>query len=121
MKSILVVEDEKPLSDLIQKILSELEFDVICISEGFRAEHYLEIHVPDLVLLDVYLPGYNGLKLLEHIDFDRTSVIVFTGIDIEKSWAHIPGLEHVLILEKPVRLERLVKIIHSKLHNFSNS
>lgn len=63
MKEILVVDDNPVNLAMIERIL-EQEYHVIAVNSGMRALHYLEKHTADLMLLDVEMPGMDGIEIL---------------------------------------------------------
>ena len=67
MIHILVVEDEKPISDLIRLSLSKASFHCTCAFDGAEAANLLEKNRYDLILLDVMLPEIDGFELMEYI------------------------------------------------------
>jgi DNA-binding response OmpR family regulator len=84
-KRILVVEDEKHISDVVEYVLLENAFEVVVAADGntglerFREEH------PDLVLLDLKLPGIPGLDLFRKMRRLRPDapIIMLTSYDEE--------------------------------------
>ena len=67
MVKILIVEDEKPISDLIKMSLTKAGYRCACAYDGIAAADLLEENIYDLVLLDVMLPGADGFELMEYI------------------------------------------------------
>ena len=67
MIQILIVEDEKPISNLIRMSLSRAGYGCTCIYDGAAAADMLEERTFDLILLDVMLPGADGFELMEFI------------------------------------------------------
>ena len=57
MIKILVVEDEKPINDLIEMNLTEAGYECTCVYDGIAACDAVEAERFDLVLLDIMLPG----------------------------------------------------------------
>lgn len=66
-EKILVVEDEKSISGLICAILKNNNYDVIPCGTATEANALASSHCPDLMILDLGLPDYDGIKLLEMI------------------------------------------------------
>lgn len=56
-KKILVVDDEKPIADIVKFNLNKEGFDVYCAYDGDEALQLVEEVQPDLILLDIMLPG----------------------------------------------------------------
>ena len=79
MIRILIVEDEKPISDLIRLSLSKAGYVCTCAYDGAEAANILEKELFDLVLLDVMLPAVSGFELLEYIQPMGTPVIFITA------------------------------------------
>lgn len=66
-KRLLVVEDNTFNMRLIEDILEPLQHDIIEAKNGLDAVEMLRHERPDLILLDVLLPGMNGIDVLKHI------------------------------------------------------
>ena len=79
MIKILIVEDEKPINDLIEMNLTEAGYSCRCAYDGIEAADILEKERFDLVLLDIMLPGANGYELLEYIKPMEIPVIFLTA------------------------------------------
>ena len=67
MIQILIVDDEKPICDLIQMSLTRAGYHCTCVYDGLAAADILERNVFDLILLDVMLPNADGFELMEYI------------------------------------------------------
>ncbi|MBS7365429.1 MAG: response regulator transcription factor [Oscillospiraceae bacterium] len=67
MINILIVEDEKPISDLIKLSLTKAGYSCKCAYDGEEAADMLDSNVFDLVLLDVMLPKADGFEVMEYI------------------------------------------------------
>jgi DNA-binding response OmpR family regulator len=81
-----VVEDEAALRDMVCGILETAGFDALPASNGIEALHVLRELKPDLVLLDVMLPGQSGLEILEMVcRSGETPVILLTALDAEEN------------------------------------
>ena len=66
MAHILVVEDEKPIRELLRMNLLDAGYECTCAADGREAASLLEEHTYDLALLDIMLPYVNGYELLEY-------------------------------------------------------
>ncbi len=67
MIKILIVEDEKPISDLIKLSLTKAGYSCKCAYDGEQAADMFDENVFDLVLLDVMLPKADGFEVMEYI------------------------------------------------------
>lgn len=79
MVKILVVEDERAISDLIKFNLEAEGYECTCAYDGLEAANILEEHNFDLVLLDIMLPNIDGYELLEYIKPLHIPVIFLTA------------------------------------------
>ena len=79
MINILVVEDEKPIANLIKMSLTKAGYSCTCIYDGLAAADILEENPFDLVLLDIMLPGASGYDVLEYIKPLKIPVIFITA------------------------------------------
>lgn len=81
MGSILVVEDEKTIADLIGITLESIGLSCVKAYDGNQAADWIETQSFDLILLDVMLPGIDGFSLMEWIRPTGTPVIFLTARD----------------------------------------
>lgn len=80
MIRILIVEDEKPISNLIRMSLTRAGYHCSCVYDGIAAADLLETGEPfDLILLDVMLPGADGFELMSYIRPLGVPVIFITA------------------------------------------
>lgn len=79
MIRILIVEDEKPISDLIRLSLTKAGYTCECAFDGMTAANLLEKNSYDLALLDVMLPHVDGFELLEYVKPLNIPVIFITA------------------------------------------
>ena len=82
MIKILIVEDEKPISDLLRMSLTKAGYECVCVYDGLDAADLLENERYDLILLDVMLPGADGFELMEYIRPLEMPVIFITAKDM---------------------------------------
>lgn len=79
MVQILIVEDEKPISELLRLTLSKAGYHCTCVYDGVEAANIVDKEVFDLILLDIMLPGIDGFELMEYIRGLGTPVIFLTA------------------------------------------
>lgn len=79
MIKILIVEDEKSISDLIKMNLLDEGYDCTCAYDGEEAANLIEKQVFDLILLDIMLPKIDGYELIEYINSFEIPVIFLTA------------------------------------------
>ena len=79
MIHVLIVEDEKPISNLIRMSLTKEGFLCTCAYDGAAAADLLEKNTYDLILLDVMMPEVDGFELMEYIRPMEIPVIFLTA------------------------------------------
>ncbi|MCI8333420.1 MAG: response regulator transcription factor [Lachnospiraceae bacterium] len=79
MIRILVVDDEKPICDLIDINLSAAGYDCKTVQDGLAAIELIEREDFDLILLDIMLPGADGFDIMEYIRPLKVPVIFITA------------------------------------------
>jgi DNA-binding response OmpR family regulator len=91
-KHLLVVDDDPGLRELLQQYLSEQGYSVDTVADGSAMERHLAEHVADLVILDLMLPGEDGLTLARKLRMRGGQPIIILsarGEDVDR----IIGLE----------------------------
>ncbi len=83
MSKILVVDDEEHIRLLYSEELKEAGYEVTTAEGGYKLIERIEEEKPDLVILDIKMPHYNGLDILQDIrnDFYDLPVILSTAYD----------------------------------------
>lgn len=67
MVHILIVEDEIPISELLEAALNQAGYRCTCVYDGIEAANIVDKQPFDLILLDIMLPGVDGFELMEYI------------------------------------------------------
>ena len=116
-RKILIVDDDPRLRDLLRRYLGENQFEVGVAHDGPSMQRLLQRETFDLLILDLMLPGEDGLSLLRRLrgQNDRTPVVMLTakGDDVDR----IIGLEVGAddYLAKPFNPRELLARIHAVL------
>lgn len=79
MIKILIVDDEKPICDLIDMNLSAAGYSCVAVQDGIAAIDAVEKNTFDLVLLDIMLPGANGYDVMDYIRPYKIPVIFISA------------------------------------------
>ena len=110
MKSVLVVDDEKSVRDSIRMILEYEHFDVQFAEDGPTALQRVEGAAFDLVLLDIKMPGMDGIKVLQRIKEMRPSlpVVMISGHADFSTAVEATRIGSYDFLGKPLDRDRLV-------------
>jgi len=117
MSTILIVEDDKNLQVTLSHILQEEEFEVISTMWGSMALEEVKRGKADLVLLDLMLPGMNGMQVLERVKkIDKhIPVIMITGYGSAESAVRAIELGAYDYINKPFDYEKLINKITKAL------
>lgn len=113
---ILVVEDEKPLSDIINFNLVKEGYDVVVAFDGEQAIMMNDAHNPDLILLDIMLPKIDGFQVCRRIrEVSIAPIIMVTAKDDEVD--KILGLELGAddYITKPYKMRELLARVKANL------
>ena len=117
MKRILIVDDDKDLRFNLSCILKEEGHEVIAAADGKQALKALALSAPDLVLLDVRLPGMDGVELLEEMKKIEKNlpIIMLTAYSDVKSAVKAMKLGAFDYITKPFDNEELILSIKRAL------
>jgi len=116
---ILVVDDEPHIRRVLEAILGKEGFEVLVAVDGPQGLEELSTEEVDLVILDLMMPGANGLEILSKIRSDplreNTPVIILTakGQDTDREAALAGGAND--FLTKPFSPKKLIARIHEIL------
>lgn len=118
MTRILVVDDEKPIANLIRMNLIRQGYECTCAYDGKEAADELERNMYDLVLLDIMLPKYNGYELLSFIRPMNIPVIFLTAKgDLEDRVKGLQlGAEDYIV--KPFEIAELIARVEVVLRRY---
>lgn len=121
MIQILIVEDEKPISDLLRMSLTNAGYHCTCVYDGITAADQIENHLFDLILLDIMLPGIDGYELMEYVQSVDTPAIFITAksnVNDRVKGLRLGAEDYIVkpfeILEVSARVEGILKR-HGKL------
>jgi DNA-binding response OmpR family regulator len=113
---ILVVEDEPTINQAVGDRLRAEGFTVVCAFDGPGAVSAFERHGPDLVVLDVMLPGFDGLEVCRRIQAIRpVPVLMATARSEETDLLVGLGVGADDYLTKPFSMRELVARVHALL------
>lgn len=120
MASILVVDDEMGIRELLNEILTDEGHTVYAAESAVQARTIREQMRPDLVLLDIWMPDVDGITLLK--EWSKTGqltmpVVMMSGhatIDTAVEATRIGALN---FLEKPIALQKLLKTVNKALES----
>src|SRR5689334_20738857 len=120
MKKILIIDDDKDLNRLTKIVLTKEGHEVEIFHDAESGVNYAREYKPDLILMDIKLPGINGIDAVKKIklgDLSNEIQIIFLTASVSpriKAWKEgldVDGI-HYLALGKPYEIEKLVQIVN---------
>lgn len=122
MKPICIVDDQPNICSTVSDILSDEGYETIAFQDAESFWQRLDSLEPSLVLLDIWLPGVDGLELLRRLQerFPALPIIMMSGhAGIETAVKAIKAGAHDF-MEKPLHLESLLEKVDSAIHSQPN-
>lgn len=121
MKKIVIVEDELFMMEELVSILQKEAYDTCCITSFINTAEEIVKASPDLVLLDLNLPGVTGFEICKAIRMKSTApILVLTSRDQLRDELHALGLGADEYLTKPCNKDRLVARISNLLRRYED-
>ncbi len=116
-KRILVVDDEPPIQRMLRRSLSTNGYDVMVAANGEEALEIVPLHKPDLILLDLCLPGeVSGFDVCKQVrQWAQTPIIVLSAKTEEKQKVQALDLGADDYLTKPFSVEELLARVRACL------
>jgi two-component system, NtrC family, nitrogen regulation response regulator NtrX len=116
-ETILVVDDEESICQSLKAILSDEGYQVLVAGSGEEAVSIVEEEMPQLVLLDVWLPGMDGLETLKAIKKinPQVLVIVMSGHGTIETAVKATKLGAFDFIEKPLSLDKIIILVNNAL------
>ena len=114
---VLVLDDQEYLRDIITAIIEDAGYPALAVASADEALLRMEQVHPELLVLDLSLPGTSGLQFLDQLraeDLWQTLPVIVVSGDPAKLGA-VAGREHVISLTKPFDVNALVGAIEQTL------
>jgi DNA-binding response OmpR family regulator len=112
---VLVIDDDEANRKLLHVLLRRENIQAVTAESGARGLREARRNVPDLILLDVFLPGEDGFQILERFKSDPVTagvpVVMFTVLGREKSRRRAMEMGACAYVTKPFDMSRTVALI----------
>jgi CheY-like chemotaxis protein len=117
MPTVLIVEDDRPICDMLTDILEDAGYTVVAAANGRQALDRLATLVPDLILTDIMMPEMDGLELCAALQAQphlaSIPVIVMSAVSQQPLLAQC---RCAAFLAKPFHITTLVTTVATILH-----
>ncbi len=116
--TILIVDDEPSILQSLSGLLGDEGFSVLTASNGYEALKIVEAESPDLVLLDIWMPGIDGIETLQEIKKSSpiVQVVIITGHGTIETAVKATKLGAFDLIEKPLSIDRVIVTINNALN-----
>jgi two-component system, NtrC family, nitrogen regulation response regulator NtrX len=116
--SLLIVDDEPSILQSLGGLLSDEGFGVTTALNGYEALKIIEAESPDLVLLDIWMPGIDGIETLQEIKNENPNiqVIIITGHGTIETAVKATKLGAYDLIEKPLSIDKVIVAINNALN-----
>ena len=116
--SILIVDDEPSILQSLSGLLSDEGFEVLTAANGYEALKIVDTEYPDLVLLDIWMPGIDGIETLKEIKRDNPfiQVIIISGHGTIETAVKATKLGAFDLIEKPLSIDKVIVAINNALN-----
>ncbi|MDD2897691.1 MAG: sigma-54 dependent transcriptional regulator [Desulfuromonadaceae bacterium] len=115
--TILIIDDEKDIRISLTGILEDEGYQVLSAESGAEGIETARQELPDLILLDIWMPGMDGLETLERLklQFPQVTVIMISGHGTIETAVRATKLGAYDFIEKPLSLEKVLLSVANAL------
>ena len=111
---VLAIDDEPSILKFVERFLTAAGFQVTTTTDPLAAHDLIKAEQPEALVLDVKMPGKNGLEVLEEIRASsRMPVVMITATENEQEVARAKSFPHVWWLRKPFAPDELVEVVQT--------
>lgn len=116
--TILIVDDEASILKSLSGILMDEGFEIITATNGYEALKRIEEDSPDMVLLDIWMPGIDGIDTLTEIKKQHPGiqVVMITGHGTIETAVNATKIGAYDFIEKPLNIDRVIVAINNALN-----
>jgi two-component system nitrogen regulation response regulator NtrX len=116
--TVLIVDDEPSILQSLSGLLTDEGFEVLTALNGYEALKIISSDAPDLVLLDIWMPGIDGIETLKEIKKNNPyiQVVIITGHGTIETAVEAIKLGAFGFIEKPLSIDKIIVSINNALN-----
>jgi len=111
MKTVLVADDKPTGRELVRTVLENSGYTVIEASDGLEAVRFARERKPDLIILDLHMPGLDGFGVIQQLrseaEFAKTPIMALTASAMQGDRERALSIGFTGYITKPIRLGAL--------------
>ncbi|HVO65065.1 MAG TPA: sigma-54 dependent transcriptional regulator [Syntrophales bacterium] len=113
-KTVLIVDDEKSICQSLGSILADEGYEILSAGNGEEALKMIEEDPPGLIILDIWLPGIDGIETLKAIKsrYPQMRVIMISGHGTIETAVKATKLGAFDFFEKPLSMEKVILVVN---------
>jgi DNA-binding response OmpR family regulator len=117
MSKLLIVDDEVEICEFLKSFFEDRDFEVAVANGGSQALEKVAAFHPEVVLLDIQMPGMDGLQVLKKIKetYPKVKVIMVTAVETQEKIEEAMRFGADNYITKPLSLEYLEKDVQDKI------
>ena len=117
INKLLIVDDEIEICEFLKSFFEDRDFKVGVATDGTRALEQMVLFHPEVVLLDIQMPGMDGLQVLKKIKemYPKVKVIMVTAVEAQEKIEEAMRFGADNYITKPLSLEYLEKDVQDKI------
>lgn len=114
MQKLLIIDDDAGFATFVEIVAEELGYDVRTAGDGFAAEEVRRLFSPDVILVDILLPGRDGIEVVRQLaeDGETARIVLVSGsiplyMNAALEIARAAGVRDVVAARKPLAIADL--------------
>ncbi len=118
-RKILIIDDDEDTLDIVERFLSEEGYRVVKSSQSVRAVELAKEHSPDMIILDIKMPGTNGVEVTDMLKKDEQTcnmpIMYLTGsvkeTEVQDGYVTGSKIGNIHFVPKPFEKEELLDVV----------
>lgn len=118
-RKLLIVDDDVLLAGFLHEVFKNTEeaYDVKVVHDGFTAGTFIQSFLPDVILLDIMMPGVNGIQVCHFLKQNASTahirVVAMTGYPTQELMNEILDAGADMCLQKPLKVNDVIEAVDS--------